>query len=227
MYKYFSLLFYIFISMSCFSQDKSQLTLEEKKDIELFKDFTNHIRIALNDRRNLPGLTDSGNMTAAQIKHLDSLKLMIQTKTVSEINDVLANYILVFNNTRISQDEILNRTERELTDLYQFAEESTLENLEIKPLRLCKDSISRHIYNSMNDFQKENTFVMLNKKFPGSVLCYLLFIPGETIKTKTPRILSWKLGFFYGHYYYTDILGNAGLEMFWNGVKGPEYPVEL
>lgn len=227
MHKYFSLLFYIFISTNCLSQEKSQLTLKEQEDAELFKNFISHINSALIDRRNLPALTESGNMTAAQIKHLDSLKLMIQTKTVSEINDVLANYILVFNNTGISQDEILNRAERELSDFFQFAEESTLENLEIKPLRLCKDSISRHIYNSMNDFQKENAFVMLNKKFPGSVLCYLLFIPGETIKTKTPRILSWKLGFFYGHYYYTDILGNAGSEIFWDGVKGPKYPVEL
>ena len=157
----------------------------------------------------------------------DSLRLSQKEMDTSDVNFMLANYILAIDITgSLCEAEKLKIENEEISDLYVFLHSNTLDNLQIKPLRLDDHDYNKHIYNTLSDFQKENTFILFNKNSPEKLLGYILFIPGNTIKSSTPRILSWKLTYCFGRYYFTDIFRRVGTEILWEGVKGPEHLIE-
>jgi hypothetical protein len=82
-----------------------------------------------------------------------------------------------------------------------------------------------YVYQRLSEFQKQNAFAVIDNNYPDKILSYLLFIPGERIKSKTPRILSWTLGYALGVYYFEDVLGKKGMEFLFEGKGSSKKPI--
>ncbi len=87
--------------------------------------------------------------------------------------------------------------------------EKLIENITAIPIRKSKDTF---IFNKFNSFQKENTLVFFDKRHPDKTLGYMLFIPLTKNITSQTSIWSWKLGFEFGKFYFTSLLGEEGYE---------------
>lgn len=221
------------ISPLCFSQtNNSEFTQGEKINSKFFISFLKDIeKKILNEPSHI--IYSSNESLETKLKN-DSLKVRNAQTDTANIKYFLSNYIypigfpIDFMNTgsNINSTEKFKIAYAEITDLYRFVGSNGISNIEIKPLRLSSHDYDKHIYNHLSEFQKENTFILFNKKSPEKVLNYILFIPAKTIKSPTPRILSWKLTYCFGRYYFTDVFKNVGTEALWEGVKGPKYPIE-
>jgi len=145
----------------------------------------------------------------------------------SALNQVAGNFLFYF-----SLDSIHNKfrgnpmslVHAELFNLSQFFAYHQYQDIVATPLALMKD---KSVYPRMSDFQKQNALAITDKKKPDEVILFMLLIPGEYIKSEKPRILSWKLGFSYGIIFFEDLVGNQGMEAFFEGVKSPKHPVKL
>jgi hypothetical protein len=87
----------------------------------------------------------------------------------------------------LNSDELIN-LKAEIKSFYRFLQEredkALAENLAIIPLRLSPDTF---IFNRMTQFQKENTFVMFDKRQPEQTLAYVLFIPAMNKLASKPK----------------------------------------
>lgn len=177
--------------------------------------------------KNSESLIDSSNESReTQLKN-DSIE-MAKTKDTVDIKYLMAKYILAIDITgSLNNAEKLKIESEEIGELVDFFRNNKIDNLQIKPLRLDSHFYSQRVYDKLSGFQKENTFILFNKNSPGILLGYILFVPANTIKSKTPRILSWKLTYCFGHYYFTDIFRRIGTEILWEGIKGPNEPIDI
>jgi len=93
--------------------------------------------------------------------------------------------------------------------LQEYEKDHHLDNLTLIPIRLRHDT---SIYKRLTDFQKENTFILYDKRFPDTTLSYVLFIsPLKNILDST-RIWSWTLMFKLGKYMFKSVAGEEGYE---------------
>lgn len=217
---------FILLSNFCFSQTKkTYYTSNEQSYSKLFIGLINLLKEKRSDKT-IFIIDSTGESRDTEMKN-DSLRLNQKESDTTDIKYILANYIFAIDITKsLSEAEKFKIEDEEISDLYVFLHSKTLDNLQIKPLRLDDHDYNKHIYNTLSDFQKENTFILFNKNSPEKLLGYILFIPGNKIKSSTPRILSWKLTYCFGHYYFTDIFRREGTEILWEGAKGTEHLIE-
>ena len=227
-YKNFLFLIFILLYSKSFSQTNDKLTLNEKACVDFFGKFLQHSKRYIEESYNSDVLTDSARQPVDSQILNDSIKLVRKIRDSSEIKFVLSEFILSINiKSEISPAEQFKTASAEIYELYDFFKNSIIANFKIRPLRLSNDDQNKFIYNNLTDFQKENTFILFEKNKPKELLGYILFAPAKTINSSLPRILSWKLTFCYGHYYFTNILGHVGLEYLFQGVKGPKIPIDI
>lgn len=231
--RYCFLIILMLIGPLCFSQtNDSGYTQNEKINSEFFISFLKYIEKKLSDKP-FPIIDSSNETREIKLKN-DSLRLRNAHADTADIKYLLSNYIfpIDFPVDYVNTGNTISSTEKfkiayvEITDLYTFLGNNGIINIEIKPLRLSGHDYDKYIYNRLSEFQKENTFILFNKNSPEKVLNYILFIPAKTIKSSTPRILSWKLGYSFGRFYFIDVLRNSSTEVLWEGVKGPKHPIE-
>lgn len=179
----------------------SAQTVNERKYIALFNDFTGYIQTAVKNK------TEISND--------------------SEIKKILLNYL--FSHTRLDSsdafhikpgeinNEQLNCVKSQLKVFSRFFQErgnnKLLENISATPIRFGKD---KYIYSKMSKFQKENTLVFFDKRHPEKILGYMLFIPATAKVINFPRIWSWTLTYQYGKYMFRSVTCEDGYEYIFN-----------
>lgn len=77
------------------------------------------------------------------------------------------------------------------------------------PIRLSHDT---SIYKRLTDFQKENTFILYDRRFPDKTLSYVLFISPLNHILDDTRIWSWTLMFKFGKYIFKSVTGEERYE---------------
>ena len=225
-YKYFLLQLLIMMSGHTFSQGESSFNSKEKAYVNFFTGFLNHAENFI--RINSVVLVDSSGSNS------NSDKKSARGDTNEQLNDsaqteaILSNYIFSIDvKNNLSKTESFRLAKEEIYDLCAFLNSNNFSALRIRPLRLDTSLFSKNVYNALTEFQKENTFVLFNNNYHGKLLGYILFIPGNTIKATSPRILSWKLTFSYGRYCFLDIFGRVGTEYLWEKVTKPRHPINI
>lgn len=211
-----------------FSQTKAALTFHEQSCVKLFTEFFQHVKLRLHDPASHITITDSSGQSEENGKLNDSLRRLQRIEDTADMKYILANYIFAIDiKNDLTEAEQFKTASGEIQEFYDFCDGNNIDQVNIKPLHLCSDTYNRYIYSHCNDFQKANAFIFFNKNSPEKVLGYVLFAPAEAINFSTPKILSWKLTFSYGKYYFADIYGRLGLEDLFQGVKRPDRPVDV
>lgn len=219
--KYLILFILLVVSTFIFAQSNEKLTEQEKEFVSFFAEFMSAIknkiektRVAsvvqlIEDRKTNP-VNDS--LQAATQKIKDSV----------DINVLLSEYLLIASRSPYIENSDLEKISVELNSFYNLLSNRKLSNIMVRPLRLIKN---KHVYQSMITAQRKNTLAVFDKTDPDRILNYMLFIPGDIVKSKKPRILGWKLCFSHGVYYYEDFIGMRGLDVFFIEVRAPEKPL--
>ena len=194
--KYFVLVLALFISSNSFSQ-KVTYTVNEQKEMNLFFDFKNYIISNINQKADV---TDS-----AHLEYLLEHFLFINIK-----GDSLHTGQLALNEIPAEKTDYLKKSINELYNyLVENKEKKLAENLAAIPIRKSKDTF---ICNKFNSFQKENCLVFFDKRHPDKTLGYMMFIPPIKNVNSQIKIWSWSLGFKFGKFYFTSLLGEEGYE---------------
>jgi len=193
---YFVFIFLLLISNACTSQ-KENLSVKEQKSINLFNDFINYL-VSVNNKKE-----DIGDI--AHLKYV-SLHYLFTNKQLDSSNQ-----------TAISDNELnsgqVRSLRKDLNDFFNFLHEHEKdrlgENLTLIPIRLSHDT---SFYNRLTDFQKANTFILYDKRFPDTTLSYVLFISPLKNIIEDTRIWSWTLEFKFGKYMFKSVTGEEGYE---------------
>ena len=194
--KYFILALILSISLTSFSQ-KARYTVNEEKEIDLFNHFKNYIVSSINKKEDF---SDS-----AHLEYMVQNFFFINLKTDSLNRDQI-------NLNEINSEKMLY-LKKSVSDFFNYfinnKNEKLAENLTAVPIRLSKDTF---IFNRLNKFQKENTLVFFDKRYPEKTIGYLLFIPAIKNINPQTKIWSWSLGFKFGKFYFTSLTGEEGYE---------------
>lgn len=223
----FLIFFILFFGVnSAFSQsNEASYTINEQTYSSFFSAFLKEVKTRF--FKNSAILMDSSNERREDQLKNDSEKIT-KMKDTEDIKFLLTKYILALDITgSLNEAEKLKIESEEIGELIDFFQNNKIDNLQIKPLRMDHHFYSRQVYDKLSDFQKENTFILFNKNSPEIPLGFILFVPANTIKSTTPRILSWKLTYCFGHYYFTDIFRRIGTEILWEGINGPKEPIDI
>jgi hypothetical protein len=96
----------------------------------------------------------------------------------------------------------------------------------IQPLRHYKN---KFLYNQLSIPQRENSFVLYDKRQPTKILsCILMAKRGSLYPNSNPKIISWSLTCSEGFWYFTDVYGIPGNDFFIYGtVAPPKYPINI
>lgn len=227
-HKHFLLLISTLLWNMTFSQTNDRLTSNERACIDIFGKFLQHSKQRLKELSRMNVLIDSTGQNQESKIANDSVKLAQRRIDTIDVKFVLAEYILSINiKTDLSPAEQFKIASSEIYEFYDLFNNKKFENFEILPLRLSTDHYDKFIYNHLSNFQKENTFVLLEKIKSKQLIGYILFAPAKSLSSSSSRILSWKLTFCYGNYYFTDILGHLGVEYLFQGIKGPKHPIDI
>ena len=179
-----------------FSQ-KKEYTVNEQKEMNLFFDFRNYIINNLNTKADL---SDS-----AHLEYLLQHFLFINLKSDS-LNSELINFSEI-------PSEKMEYLKKSIANLYNYFLSNTdkrlEENLTAIPIRMSKDTF---IFKKFTTFQKENTLLFFDKRYPDKTLGYMLFIPPINNVNQEFKIWSWDLGFKFGKFYFTSLTGEEGYE---------------
>ncbi len=190
------LIFLLLFSNACISQKKA-MSVDEQNSIHLFNDFLKYMVTTESKKEDL-----SDN---AHLKYILLYYLFNNKKLDSS------------NQTTLGKDEInseqLKTLNRVLNDFYNFFQahekEHILEELTLMPIRLSHDT---YVYKKLTDFQKENTFILYDKRFPDTTICYVLFFPPVKRIIDKSRIWSWTLEFKFEKYLFRSVTGEEGYE---------------
>lgn len=96
----------------------------------------------------------------------------------------------------------------------EYKKDQPAGNLTLIPIRLSNDT---SVYKRLTGFQKENTFVLYDNRFPDSTLGYVLFF--SRLKNINDRIWSWTLLFKFGKYMFKSVAGEEGYEYIFSPKK--------
>ena len=193
---YFILILLLLLSNACTSQTK-MVTVNEQKSINLFNGFINYLVSSINKKEDIG---DNAHLKYVLLHYVFTNKRLDSS-----------------NQTTISNNELtpgqVKSLKKEMNDFFNFIQEHEkdhlIENLTLIPIRLSHDT---SIYKRLTDFQKENTFILYDKRFPDITLSYVLFIsPLKNILDNT-RIWSWTLMFKFGKYMFKSLAGEEGYE---------------
>jgi hypothetical protein len=192
--KYLILVLVLLISSNSFSQ---KVTYTEQKEINLFFDFKNYLISNINQKADI---TDS-----AHLGYLLEHFLFINIK-----GDSLHPAHIALNEIPTEKIDYLKKSINEFYNyLVEKKKKKLAENLAAIPIRKSKDTF---ICNKFNSFQKENCLVFFDKRHPDKTLGYMLFIPPIKNANSQIKIWSWSLGFKFGKFYFTSLLGEKGYE---------------
>jgi hypothetical protein len=193
---YLILILLLLLSNVCISQ-KEIVTAKEQKNINLFNDFKNYLVSSVHKKE------DIGDN--AHLKYV-ALNYVFINKKLDSTNQ------MAISDNELSSDQVKSLKE-ELNAFFNFLQEDEknhlVENITLTPIRLGKDTF---IYNRLTKFQKENTFILFDKRFPNKILGYVLFIPPIRNKVAESRIWSWALLFKFGKYVFKSVTGEEGYE---------------
>jgi len=191
----YSILFFLLVlSSACNSQP---ITIIEQRDINLFNEFKNYLLTVVRKREDI---ADPSHLKNVLLNYVFINRQLYSSKTTT------------INDSELTSDQ-LKSLQNELNSFYNFLRENEkshlAENLTITPIRLSKDTF---VYNRLTSFQKQNTFVLFDKRSPGKTISYILFLPPIKNKTDQPRIWSWTLLFKFGKLMFASVTGEEGYE---------------
>jgi|GEM_PF-1948565 hypothetical protein len=191
----YSILFFLLVlSSACNSQP---ITIIEQRDINLFNEFKNYLLTVVRKREDI---ADPSHLKNVLLNYVFINRQLDSSKTTT------------INDSELTSDQ-LKSLQNELNSFYNFLRENEkshlAENLTITPIRLSKDTF---VYNRLTSFQKQNTFVLFDKRSPGKTISYILFLPPIKNKTDQPRIWSWTLLFKFGKLMFASVTGEEGYE---------------
>jgi len=193
---YFVFIFLLLISNTCLSQ-KENLTVNEQKSISLFNDFINYL-VGVNNKKEDIG--DNAHLKYVSLHYLFTNKRLDSSRQ-STISD-----------NELNSDQVRS-LKKDLNDFSNFLREHEKdhlsENLTLIPIRLSQDT---SVYKRLTDFQKENTFILYDKRFPDITLSYILFISPLKNVLDNAKIWSWTLVFKFGKYEFKSVTGGEGYE---------------
>ena len=179
------------------NSQKKTLTSKEQRNISLFSDFENYVANSVNRHEDI---NDSSHL-----KYMLLHFIFINKQLDSSNETTLKENELV--------PEVLRNLRKEINGFYTFlqgySKNHLFVNFSLIPMRLRADS---NIYRRLTKFQKENTYVFYDKRFPGKSLGYILFIPPIKDKLSSSRIWSWTLTFKFGKYMFESLTGEEGYE---------------
>ena len=116
------------------------------------------------------------------------------------------------SNNELTPDQVRS-LRKDLNDFFNFLKENekdqVVANLTLIPIRLSHDT---SVNKKLTDFQKANTFILYDKRFPDSAISYILFIPPLKNILDNTRIWSWTLMFKFGKYEFKSVTGEEGYE---------------
>jgi hypothetical protein len=194
---YCILIFALFILNSCISQ-KAALTPSEQNSIDLFESFKSYVVDVIEKKEDI---NDSAHLKYIANHYMFTSQKQSDTSGQNNISDVALS------------PEQIKSLRKELNAFYNFIRPSRNENLAadltLKPIRKSPDTF---IYSKLTNFQKQNTFLLLNKRFPQKVLGYWLFMPAMKNIIPTTRIWSWTLMYEFGKYFFRALTGEEGQE---------------
>jgi hypothetical protein len=190
------------MSETSFSQN-TKLSTEEANELSIFASFKDYLVNKIKDKSDI---TDSDNLNYI-LNHYAFVNIQAHDNKKSvELNDLSNEQMISFK--------------KEIKNFYRFLqerEEKKLgENLSAIPIRLSSDTF---IYKNLTSFQKQNTIVFYDKRFPKTTLGYLLFMPSVKDKRASPRIWSWTLLFKFGKYMFQALTGEEGYEYIFSPEK--------
>lgn len=193
---YFIFIFLLLFSNACISQ-KADISVKEQENINLFNDFINYL-ISIGNKKE-----DIGDN--AHLKYV-LLHYVFVNKPLDSSNQTTVS------NTELTPEQV-KTLKKELNDFSNFIKkyekDHFTKNLTLIPIRLRRDT---SIYNRLTDFQKENTYVLYDGRFPDTTLSYILFVPPLKKIIDNPRIWSWTLMFKFGKYMFKSLTGEEGYE---------------
>ena len=190
------LIFLLLFSNACISQKKA-MSVNEQSSIHLFNDFINYL---LTTKSKKEDIGDDAHLKYVLLNYVFSNKPLDSS-----------------NQTTIGKDELtpdqLIDLKKNLNDFYNFLQahekEHLAEHLTLMPIRLSYDTAA---YKRLSNYQKENTFVLYDNRFPHTTLSYVLFIPPIKNILASTRIWSWTLQFKFGKYLFKSVTGEEGYE---------------
>jgi hypothetical protein len=177
---------------------KSALTLSEQRSINLFESFKSYVADVIQKKEDI---NDSAHLNYIVSHYMFTSQKKSDTSRQNNISAVALS------------PEQIKSLRKELNAFYDFIRPSRNENLAadltLKPIRKSSDTF---IYSKLTNFQKQNTFILLNKRFPQKVLGYWLFVPPMKNIIPATRIWSWTLQYEFGKYLYKAVTGEEGQE---------------
>lgn len=105
--------------------------------------------------------------------------------------------------------------------------QNAIANLIIEPLRLYPD---KFYYEHFEPYQRENSLVFFDKRYPNKSLGVVLCVPpGKIYRNSPPRILGWTLVFANGRFHFVDVYGSDETEnVIFNFIQPPpKYPINI
>lgn len=194
---FFIFLFFSVVSNTGMSQTNVSYTFQERASIKLFRDFIVHVS--------------------------DCIEKKIDIAEDPELKYILFHYLFVnrkldtLNETNLGANEIkadqVGSLKKELHSFYNFLQEhmgqNLADNLTAIPLRLADN---KFVYQRLSAFQRDNTLIFYDKRFPDHQLGYMLFMPPLKEKISDTKIWSWTLMFKFGKFVFKSVTGEEGQE---------------
>jgi hypothetical protein len=67
------------------------------------------------------------------------------------------------------------------------------------------------MYDNFNEFERNHTLALYNKKSPAKAIAYLMFLPGEVLgNSSMPKIVGWAVMYNFNNFYFRDVYGTEG-----------------
>lgn len=191
--KFFVLAIVLSVSLTGFGQ--KGYTVNEQKEVNLFFEFKNYLVKAIDQKIDI---SDSSNLDY-MLHHFFFINLKADSGGQVDFNEI--------------PSEKMNYLKKSVNQFYNYfvnnKNEKLAENITAVPVGIRTDSF---ISKNFNSFQKANTLVYFDKRHPGKILGYILFIPATKDVNSQTKIWSWSLGFKFGKFYFTSLLGEEGYE---------------
>lgn len=188
--KIFVILHLFLLSTGCTAQNQV-MDSREKTYVSHFENFIQALAVADINNENI---TDSFHL-----KHLLLSYLFAGTMLDSSNKNLSAK--------ELNSEKLLS-VKKQLKTFSAFIQ-TRKGYINALPIRLWSN---KSVYHQLSDFQQKNTLVFFDKRSPGKILGYLLFIPPLDKVIAAPRIWSWILTFQYGKYMFHSVTGEDGYE---------------
>lgn len=190
------------ISTTSYAQDAKLYTNVEKEYIGIFNNFRAYIITCINTNVNV---TDSAELKRCILLYVYGHARLDSLDTTH------------FKANELS-DKQFNNFKEQIKSFYNFFYsrkfDHVAEHVTAMPSRFIKDKC---VYDKLTAFQKQNTLIYFDGRYPDKVIGFLLFVPRIKNINPEPRIWSWELFFKYGLLAFRAVTGEEGLEYVLSG----------